>query len=73
LVGDLILYTMRLEKAVIECKRLLDADCDNASRMLLAKTAQLAHERDLSGEVREMEHTQNVETAIMLREANRLH
>ena len=73
LTGELILYCLKLEKAFVEIERLLDAGQAEAANALIRNSAALAHERDLSGEMRELARLQNEERAAELRAANRLH
>jgi len=72
-VADLILYCMKLEKAAIQVKSLIDhGAAGEVSYGLIAQAAALAMERDLSGELRVEQETRNVRTAAELRAQNRL-
>jgi hypothetical protein len=71
--GELIIYGLKLEKAALEVRRLVDAGSMDAALGLIQAAAQLAEEHDLEGEVQAMALARNMEQATAARELGRLH
>ena len=64
---------MCLEQAVIEASALLHGNQYAEAFSLIEAAAQLAQDRDISGETQVQREAFDMETAATLREANRLH
>ena len=71
-VSALILHAVKLEKAVLRAKALIDAGQIEMAHALVARAAELAAERDLCGELRIEQEARNLLTAAEKRSAGRL-
>ena len=72
-VADLILYTMKLEKAVLQARVMIDAGQHDMAHGLIGMAVELAQGRNLCGELKLEQQARNLRTAAEMRAMNRLH
>ena len=72
-IGELIIYGVKLEKAALEVRRLVDAGNMTGALGLIQAAGRLAEENDLEGEMEAMVIARTMEAAAAAREAGRLH